>query len=202
MLFGVRICLGRREARGQIHVLPLPQEAVRDPKRSQARHLGGVHADLFSEFTARQLFGIFDFHLPAALGQLQSALLYGVAKLIDKPDSVTIDGQHDRRIVLLHHAVNALLAVAAQNFVLADAHPVVAVDFAAGKCGDGAAGAGVGIGGMHQVSFAACGTPRDAHRASREEYLSRVKGAQPGAVGRLAVHHHHRAAGARGTPFH
>jgi hypothetical protein len=29
---------------------------------------------------------------------------------------------------------------------------------------------------MHQVSFAARDAPRDTHRASEEEYLSRVKG--------------------------
>jgi hypothetical protein len=117
----------------------------------------GVHADFFFEFAARQLFGILDFHLPAALGQLERALLDGVAELLDQPDPaasclIDIDGQDDRAIVLLYDAVDAALAVGAQDLVFAHAHPVVAVDFAAGERGD-AAGLSWFVRHAFQISF-------------------------------------------------
>src|SRR6266700_1389445 len=53
---------------------------------------------------------------------------------------IAIDGQDDGGLVFLDHAVDARFAVAADDVVLAQPHPRVAIDLAAGNRGDGGPG--------------------------------------------------------------
>jgi hypothetical protein len=131
VLFGVRIFFRRRETRRQKHMLALAYETVSNPQRAQLNHLRGFEPELFLQLAARQLLGIFDLSLPSALGQLERPLLNGVTELFHKPDVPVIDGQNDGAVGLFDHAVDALLAVGAQDLVFAHAHPAVAVDLAA-----------------------------------------------------------------------
>ncbi len=68
---------------------------------------------------------------PTPLGQLQAAILHGVAKLFDKVDGFALNGQDDGAVVFIHHTIDAAHAVAALHLVLTDAQPSVAIHFAA-----------------------------------------------------------------------
>jgi hypothetical protein len=75
--------------------------------------------------------------------------------LLHKPDPISVDGENNGRVVLFYDPVNPLLAVRAEDLVLAEAHPVVAIYLAAGKCGDGLDRAA--LDGVHHVSLVVTG---------------------------------------------
>jgi hypothetical protein len=87
MLFRVGIFLCWREAGGEEDVLFLIGKTVRDPDRVPDRSSALREGQFFFEFAASQFFRIDIAHLPSALRELETALLDGVAKLLDQPDA-------------------------------------------------------------------------------------------------------------------
>lgn len=154
VLLVVRIFPAVGEAGGKEDVLLLAGITVGNPEPSEVDHFRRVEAQFFLELAAGQLFRVVDFGFPAALRQLDGPLLDGVAELLDQPDLAVVDGQDNGRGVFLNHAVDALLAVGAEDLVLAEAHPAVAIDLAGGQCGNGTALAA--FGGVHGLRITGC----------------------------------------------
>ena len=131
VLFGVWIGFGGRQSGSKENMLLLMREAVGDPKRPETGHALSGQARFLPQFSPRQFLGVDSGGLPTPLGQLQAAILHGVAKLFDKVDGFALNGQDDGAVVFIHHAIDAVDAVAALHLVLTDAQPGVPVHFTA-----------------------------------------------------------------------
>src|SRR5580658_2007799 len=130
VFFGVGVGSGGGQAGGEEDVLLLAGEAVGDPEKSQVGHGLGDEASFFAQFAACELFGDDVRAFPASLGQLEGALLNGVAELLDEVDGVSLNGDDDGAVVLVDDSVDAFRTVVPLDGVFAQAEPGVAVDFA------------------------------------------------------------------------
>src|SRR6185437_7403585 len=127
VLLVIRILAGRGKAGGEEHMLLLAGVAISDPEPAEVDHFGCFQAQLFLELPAGQVFGVIDFGFPSALGKLDGPLLDGVTELLNQPDMAVVDGQDNGARVLFDYAVDALLAVGAENLIFAQPHPAIAV---------------------------------------------------------------------------
>src|ERR1700722_17552483 len=117
-------------------MLALTNEAIGDPHPGQLGHPAGGKAGFLFQFAPGQRFGVYVVCLPSALGQFERSLPDGIAVLLHQPNVIAVDGQDNRAILLIDHAIDTLSSIVALYGIFAQTQPGISIDLASRESAD------------------------------------------------------------------
>ena len=135
LLFMLPVHRATSEAGGEENVETLSAIAISLEEVAGMDHLCGLEAGLLAELASCDLERIGPrLAFPGTLGNLPVASANGVAILLDEMHPATLVDRNDGdEVGFLHHAIDAVRAVAITDPVLPQPHPPALIDDACGK---------------------------------------------------------------------